>query len=124
MESLENWKLLLGMIATVVGALWSAFVYFDRKRLPAKADERPEAGPQIGARQGIAAGGNVSARRVTISALPPGAVVVLLAGLALVGWSVLAAGDRASGEATAGLCGTAVVGSITASSIEKNCSTE
>lgn len=75
MDSLEDWKLLVGLVATVAGGLWTAFVYFDKKR-----SARAEApGQPADTRSG--------------SGLPAGATLILLAGLALVGWSVFLGRD-------------------------------
>jgi hypothetical protein len=107
MQSLEDWKLLVGLVATVVGGLWTLFVYFDKKRSAAVDPAKEAAGT------GTPTGAGLS----------PGAVSVLLAGLVLIGWAIFVGGDRSRIETRieAGDCGTAVGGSIVGSTFEKNC---
>ncbi len=80
---MEVWKFALAVVTTVLGAGWTAFVYFDRRKNSSK-------GQQVGPV-------SVTVRQ---SAIVPAFIMVL--GLAIVAWAVKTGmpGSSARGEAS------------------------
>ncbi len=98
---LQNWKLIFGLAASVIGGVWTVFVYFDKKRSAAPANPPPDA------------------PRVNGSWLPLAGVFLVFVGVILVGWSLLLGPQTMNVTAK---CGTAVGGGgITNSNISNDC---
>jgi len=97
MQDVDSWLAIFGVMATIVGGLWSAFVYFDKrasKEVPSKP--RPTA-RSVTSEGGVSTAGNLRVGgNLSVSQLPKGAVVVLLAGIALIAVAMLNIGDRIS----------------------------
>ena len=85
MQGVDFWLAMFGVAATIVGGVWSAFVYFDKRAArPAPSKPRPKA-RSVASEGGVSTAGNLRVGgNLAVSQLPRVAVVVMLAGIALI----------------------------------------
>jgi hypothetical protein len=88
----ENWTVLFGIAATVVGGVWTVFVYFHKRneRGSDKSNNR-----SIRSAGGIASGRDtVIHGNVSFKELPKGAVGLAVLGLIILAWAIANIGDK------------------------------
>jgi hypothetical protein len=88
----ETWTALFGIAATVVGGLWTAFVYIQKK-----SERRREKtlDNSINAPGGIASGRDTVVHGdVSLTELPKGALALGFLGLIILAWAIANVGDR------------------------------
>jgi hypothetical protein len=97
MRDLDLWLALFGVVATIVGGLWAVFVYFDARKSKQVSRKPAPTTRSVASDRGVSTAGNLSVGGdLSVGQLPKGAVLVLLAGMALIAVAVLNIGDRIS----------------------------